>query len=100
MATFFTPAPLLDLETVQEFLEKAVLLSDPPRTLREAASPDAVWRVLNAVYPSWFDDSVHPKNSEGPEVRLFGRRERASCLRMEATSLPRAFLAACDFRFV
>ncbi|CDJ44901.1 hypothetical protein ETH_00007030 [Eimeria tenella] len=70
MASYFTPTPFLDEQTLGDLTKKCFLLKPSPKTLKDAAAAAAIWKALNAVYPAWFDQSVHPDACESPEVAV------------------------------
>lgn len=69
MASYFTPSPILDAETLVDVTAKCLLLQQPPSSVKEAAGAHVIWEALNRVYPAWFDQSVHPKECGSPQVR-------------------------------
>lgn len=66
----FARPPILDTDACLEFVNSLDYGKEhgPLKNLEECAKAEAVWSCLHEIYPSWFDESLHPSNFATPEV--------------------------------
>ncbi|OEH80023.1 hypothetical protein cyc_08258 [Cyclospora cayetanensis] len=70
MASYFTPLPFLDEDTLLDLTGKCFLVSKPPQSIKAAGDAEVIWEALNKIYPAWFDQSMHPTECESPQAAV------------------------------
>ncbi|PHJ19531.1 hook protein, partial [Cystoisospora suis] len=68
----FARPPILDTDACLEFVNSLEYGKEhgPLKNLEECGKAEAVWSCLHEIYPSWFDESLHPSNFATPEEAL------------------------------